>query len=332
MKKFLRFSFWLIFILGALILGLAFLEPRDVTVTRTTTIQAPANAVFSQISNFAMWPAWSSMLRADSTAKINYSGGMGQPGSILAWIGDDGKIGSGLIRNEEVKGTMMRYTFTVSRPAEMLADGYISAKDSGLYCIVTWTFHKHFDFLANAALIVLDMDKYIGGDLEASLANLKDHIEQFTEPIVPIKEVQHPGFMVAGIRDTVHWADLTTFFGDTYSLFLHTHDSLIPGPHVGIYYQWDTVRHQADVMAGIVASGTEIPVNGIIFSQLPPSRAYMAVHTGGYGSLMHAHASLSRYEAVKGETHWLVVEEYPTYPGNEPDSNKWVTNIYYLQQ
>ncbi|GAA4467192.1 hypothetical protein GCM10023093_22630 [Nemorincola caseinilytica] len=332
MKKFLRFSFWLIFIIGVLLLGLAFLEPRDVTVTRTVVIQAPAKVVFDNVVDFTRWPAWNAMFRTDSAAKINYSGTMGQPGSILAWIGDDGKIGAGLIRNEGVEGTMMRYTFTVSRPAEMLADGYISAKDSGLYTIVTWTFHKHFEFLANATLVVLDLDRYIGGDLENSLANLKTYIEQYAEPIVDIKEVDHPGYMVAGIRDSMQWADFTSFFGDAYSLFLHTPDSSITGPHVGIYYQWDTLRHRADVMAGVVTGNTLVPVNGIIFSQLPPSRAYMAVHKGGYGSLRHAHDALMRYEAVMGRTHWLVVEEYPTYPGNEPDSNKWVTNIYYLLQ
>lgn len=332
MKKFLRFSLLLVFTVAGLILVLAFIEPREVTVTRKQVIEAPSGAVFSHITDFSNWKRWNSMFRNDSAAQINISGNTGEAGSSLAWIGDDGKIGSGIIRNEIVDSASMKYSFNVTRPAEMLANGTISVRDSGLYTIVTWSFHKNFAFLANAALVILDMDKYIGGDLENSLANLKVYIEQYAEPVVAVKEVQYAGAVIAGIRDTVAWPDLETFFGDTYNLFSRTSQEKIIGPHVGIYYQWDTLKMSADVMAGISVTDTEIPVNGIIFSQVPPSKSYMAVHLGGYGSMRHTHNGLMRYLSVKNQEPWLVLEEYIKYPGNEPDSNKWQTNVYYLLQ
>lgn len=332
MKKFLRFSFLLIFIVAAAILILAFIEPREITIARREIIQAPANTVFGHIKDFSTWNAWSSMLRNDSAAKITTSGNMGEPGSTLVWAGDDGKIGTGIIRNEGVDTNTMKYTFTVTKPGEMLADGSISVKDSGLYTVVTWKFHKSFAFLANAALVVLDMDKYIGGDLESSLANLKTYIEKYAEPVVAVKEVEYTGALVAGIRDTVAWPDLLTFFGDTYNLFDRVQKDKVTGPHLGVYYQWDTIRQKADLLAGVVVADTSIPVNGIGFFILPSSRAYMAVHKGGYATLRHTHKGVERYASFKQQTYWLVVEEYPIYPGNEADSNKWVTNIYYLLQ
>jgi hypothetical protein len=332
MKKFLRFLFLLIFVIAAAILILAFIEPREITITRREIIQAPANTVFSHITDFTKWNAWSSMLQHDSAAKITISGNIGEAGSSLAWVGDDGKIGTGVIKNEGVDSNTMKYTFTVTRPGEMAADGTISARDSGLYTIVTWKFHKSFAFLANAALVIVDMDKYIGGDLESSLGNLKTYIEQYAEPVVVVKEVEYPGALAAGIRDTVAWADLSTFFGDTYNLFDRVPKEKISGPHIGVYYQWDTTKQEADLLAGVVVADTAVPVNGIGFFLLPGAKACMAVHKGGYGTLRRTHSGIERYMGFKQQAHWLVIEEYPVYPGNEVDSNKWVTNIYYLLQ
>jgi hypothetical protein len=115
-------------------------------------------------------------------------------------------------------------------------------------------------------------------------------------------------------------------------MFEQTPADIISGPHVGLYYSWDTAAQKTDILAGIVVNNTSVPVNGIVFSELPSSAAYMAVHRGGYAGMQHTHAGLQRYMASKGQTHWLVAEEYITYPGNEPDSNKWVTNVYYLLQ
>jgi len=332
MNKFLRAAVIFILVIASLLVAIALIEPDDVTVTRKTVIQAPASSVFAHISDMSYWKEWSSILLADSTAKITVSGTPGAQGNTVVWVGDEGRIGSGSIRNDGSEGTVMRYTFQVTAPGEMLADGTIAVKDSGLYSIVTWTFHKHFKFLANASLLMVDLDRYMGGDMESSLTNLKTYMEQTAEPVVAVTETEIAGYTIAGIRDTVAWDDLEGFFGDTYSLFNGTPAEKIKGPHVGMYYMWDTVHQRTDLMAGVVVDSTDIPVNGIIFSQLPAGKALMAVHKGGYGSMQYTHIGIKRYMQYSGQNSWLVLEEYLTYPGNEPDSNKWETRIYYLLQ
>jgi hypothetical protein len=332
MSKFIRFSFWLIFIIGALVLALAFYEPNDVTVTRSTWIHAQKEPVFDQIVHFNNWANWSNLLAGDTSVKITIAGTSGQPGSSLDWKGDEGITGEGVIKNEGLEGSAMRYSFVVTVPASLIGDGVISAKDSGDYTKVTWTFHKNFPFLANAALVVFDLDKYMGGDIEKSLAGLKKYIETDVEPQVEIKEVDYPGGIVAGIRDTLLWTDLTTFFGDTYSLFAKTPPSKITGSPIGVFYDWDTVNKRTDVFAGFLVTDSEIPVNAITFSELPPSRAVMAVLKGNYTGSQKVHEALNRYIAKKGLSRWLTIEEYKVYPGNERDSYKWVTNIYVLVQ
>jgi effector-binding domain-containing protein len=332
MNKFIRFSFWLIFIISALILALAFIEPKDAYVTRTVVINAPKRPLFEQLVQFPNWNNWSTLLSVDTTASITYTGAQGQPGSTLDWKGDDGKIGSGTIRNEGVDSTTLHYSFTVTKPASWEADGTISVTDTGDYAKVTWTFHKHFPFLANAILIVFDLEKYMGTDMERSLSNLKRYIETGAEPLVDIREVQYPGGLVAGIRDTMQWNEMQTFFGDTYSLFSNAPADKMTGPPIGIFYDWDTLNHKADIFAGIPVSGTDIPVNGITFSEIQPSRAFKVTYKGSYENSEAIHKALDKHIASKGLTKWLTIEEYIMYPANEKDSHKFVTNIYALVQ
>ena len=332
MNKFVRFSFWLIFIVGVMVLALAFYEPNDVTVTRSIVINTSKDVVFEQIAHLPNWRNWSTLPGSDTSAKITYNGIAGQPGSSLDWKGDEGTIGEGSIRNTGIDGTTMNYSFTLTKPGDFVADGVISVKDTGDASKVTLTFHKHFPFLANAALVIFNLDKYMGGDLERSLAALKKFTETEMGSYVFIKEVTYPGGIIAGIRDTLAQNEMITFFGDTYSLFVNTPSEKFNGPHIGIFYGLDSGSTKQDVFAGLHVTDINIPVNGISFSEIPPTKSYMAVHKGGYGSIQKVHAAIRDRINSGGMHQWLAVEEYIVYPGVEADSTKWVTNVYYLLQ
>jgi hypothetical protein len=332
MNKFIRFSIFLILIVAALVLTLAIVEPNDVTVSRSIVIRASKETVYEQISKFKNWQNWSTLLQNDTSAKITYKGTDGLPGSTLEWAGDDGISGTGVIKNVSLEENLLHYTFTVSKPASMDADGILSVKDTGDYTKVTWTFHKHFPFIANAMLIVFDLDKYMGGDFERSLQKLRSYVETDVEPVIDIKEVEYAGGLIAGIRDTVNQDDISIFFGDTYSLFIKTPASKITGAPVGLFYEWDKVHSKTDVFAGFPVADTDIPVNGITFSQVTPSRAFKAIHKGDYTGLKKVHEALNKHLAQKGLTKWLTVEEYVVYNGTEKETSKWITNVYVLIQ
>ncbi len=332
MNKFLRFTIMLVLIAAAGVLILAFLEPHDVTVTRSVTIRSNRETTFAQIKNLTNWQHWSTLLENDTSLKITYNGNAGEAGSTLEWKGDHGITGEGIIKNTGIDKTKMSYSFSVTKPGTMEADGVFSVTDTGEMVKVTWTFHKHFPFPANAALIVFDLERYMGGDMMHSLAKLKEYVERDAEPAVEIEEVQYPGGILAGIRDTLTWDDMETFFGDTYSLFIKTPSSKLKGSPIGMFYDWDTIRRKADVFAGYPVTDTDIPVNGIIFSELPQTRAFKAVHKGSYETAKKIHKLLDEYVAKKGLSRWITIEEYVVYPGNERDARKWQTNIYVLVQ
>lgn len=332
MKKFVRFSFILILLVIVATLVLGYILPREAVVSRTIYIRAGKASVQHRVSDFRQWQSWCTLFSSDTAVQFNYDGPDGMAGSSMVWHGQDGRTGSGTVTNEGVDDSSLKYSFHVTSPGEFLATGEITTSDTAYFSKVTWTFRKQFPYPFNAVLVIFDLEKYMAGDMERSLSNLKKVSETSSNWIAEIREASYKGCILAGIRDTVAFSELTTFFGDTYSLFNRADASFIKGPHTGIYYSWDMEKGRADVMAGVPVADTEIPVNGIIFAQLPASKALMAVYHGGYSGLGKAHEQIKKALAKKGATYWLTVEEYPVYPGNETDSSKWVTNVYYLLQ
>ncbi len=183
MTKFLRTAVMVILIGGITLLAIAWFQPQDITIRRTAVIQSPSTNVFAAVGNLSQWSRWCAMLGTDSSVRFTHAGTEGAAGSTLTWVGDDSKTGSGVIGNTGVEGTTLHYTFTVTRPGEMCADGTINTRDSAGQSIVTWMFHKHFDFPANFALLIVDFDKYIGGDMATSLAQLKQMQESGQLPV-----------------------------------------------------------------------------------------------------------------------------------------------------
>jgi len=334
MKKFVRFMFALIGIIILGVLILTFVEPSDVTVTRSIIIKAPKDAVFEQVVNFKNWHNWSPWEQKDSAMKITLAGSDGQAGSSLHWVSDPEKNGEVEIKNENVTGTEMDYSINIIKPGETQADGSIIATDTNNMTKVVWKLHKHFSFPFNASLIALNLDKLLGGDFETGLANIKKYVESHTTATtgtgIDIKEVDYPEHIFEGIRKMVYWTDMLKFFNDGYDIVAGDVGDKIEGHQVGIFYTWDTVNKQADMAAAFPVTDTTMPVKGTVFIHAGPAKAVMAVEKGNYNNSFLYHNAIMKYMAAKGQAQTMVIEEYVVGPKQEADSSKWVTNIYYL--
>ena len=332
MKKFLRFLVILIIVVVAVVLILALVEPTDITVTRTTMIKAPKEAVFDQMVTFKNWPNWSPWYQMEPTMKITYSGTDGQPGSGYHWEGDDKKTGTGEMKNTAVTGTQMNFDVSFAKPREGAAHGILKADDTAGMTKATWSFAMHMPFPMNAMGVFMNMDKMLGGDFENGLNNMKKYVESHTTPTagVDIKEVDYPAHVFEGVRQTVGWNDMSKFFMDTYGMLGKGLGPKINGIPVGIFYTWDTTMKNSDMVAAFPVSDTATMVKGAMVFHAGPVKAAMAVQTGGYSQGMKYHTALQKYVAGKHVKQTMVLEEYVVGPGKEADSSKWVTNIYYM--
>ena len=335
MKKFVRFTIMLLLIAAVAVIVLMFKESEDVNVVRTTWIKAPKDVVFDQIVHFANWPNWDPWSRMDSgKMKRTMYGTDGTPGSGYTWVGD--KTGSGDMRDSAVSGTQLLYSLNIREPHTGGGWGYLRAEDTAGMTKVTWTLTMHFGKPMNAMLIFMNMDKMLGPDFENGLNNMKTYLESKT-PVAPatafeVTEVDYPGHTFAGLRKTVSnvaMGDMMKLFDDAKTVMMKNAAGKINGTSTGLYFTWDTVKKETDMAAVFPVSDTK-PIKDVVTIDIPKSKAVMAVLHGGYGKEMDVHGAIMKHITEKGETRGTVIEEYAIGRNEEPDSNKWVTNIYYL--
>ena len=88
--------------------GIAFLLPRDFTVTRTIEINASISDVFEQANTLSNWVNWSAWHKMDPNANYTYSNPDKGEGSSYSFDGDPELIGwfvnySGIYKNKSIQ-------------------------------------------------------------------------------------------------------------------------------------------------------------------------------------------------------------------------------------
>lgn len=169
-------------ILGIVVLiGLAFIAigmvlPREVTVARSITIDAPADQVWPHVSNLRAAEAWSPWLGRDPETKITYSEPPEGVGATMEWASDDPMVGAGKMQITEARPNA-HVTATLDFGDMGLATAtYDLAEQSGK-TTVTWGLVSDMGAGPVGRWMGLMMDRWVGGDYERGLNNLKSLVE-----------------------------------------------------------------------------------------------------------------------------------------------------------
>ena len=167
-------------ILLAALLGFAATRPDTFRVQRTQSIQAPPEKVFALIDDFRKWGSWSPYEKRDPAMKRTCSGSAKGKGAVYEWAGK-GKAGEGRM---EITDTSAPSKVTIqldfSKPFEghNIAEFMLAA--NGGSTSVTWTVGGPQSYAAKAMTIFFSMDRLLGNEFEAGLANLKAIAEKQT--------------------------------------------------------------------------------------------------------------------------------------------------------
>src|SRR5437763_1957626 len=78
------------------------LQPAEYSIVRTTTISAPAKAVFGEVNDFHKWEAWSPWAKLDPDVKNAFEGAPAGEGAVFTWAGNS-KVGAGRMKITESK-------------------------------------------------------------------------------------------------------------------------------------------------------------------------------------------------------------------------------------
>jgi len=153
------------------------LQPSDFRIERTTTIAAPANAVFAQVNDFHKWEAWSPYDKIDPALKRIYSGAPAGVGAIYEWDGNK-HVGEGkatITESRPNEWVQIRLDFLKPFAATNMAE--FSLVPQGGQTAITWSMTGRNNFMFKAVGLFMNMDKMVGAQFEQGLAQLKTLVE-----------------------------------------------------------------------------------------------------------------------------------------------------------
>jgi hypothetical protein len=162
----------------AVVLVLAATKPGTLRVQRSTSIEAPAEAIFPLINDFHQWRSWSPYEDKDPAMKRSYDGAERGKGAVYAWDGDK-NVGSGRMEILEASAPqkiIIKLDFFTPFEGHNTAEFTMLPQGNGTY--VTWLMHGPARFLTRLIQVFMNLDRMIGKDFEAGLANLKKLAEK----------------------------------------------------------------------------------------------------------------------------------------------------------
>jgi effector-binding domain-containing protein len=186
----------------------------------------------------------------------------------------------------------------------------------------------------------MSMDAMVGPMYERGLAKLgalaeKQHAETPKAPVYNITAIERPAMLYVGRRAIVKWADLKAFYGRNFGEGMAAIAKAGVAPAAapsGVFFAWNEQDQTADMIAAIpVAPGDKRKLKGLEVFEAPAGKALLIDHVGPYSGTGKAHEAMDAYMKTNNLTQdGVMVEEYITDPGQEPDSMKWHTNIIYM--
>jgi uncharacterized protein YndB with AHSA1/START domain len=162
----------------AIVLILAATKPDTFSVQRSATIKAPPEKIYPLIYDFNQWKGWSPWENRDPAMKRTYSGAAAGEGAVYAWDGDK-NVGSGRMEILDASAPskiVIKLDFLTPFEAHNTAE--FTMLPQGDATNLTWLMHGPAPFISKLMHVFMNIDRMVGKDFEAGLANLKSLTEK----------------------------------------------------------------------------------------------------------------------------------------------------------
>jgi hypothetical protein len=161
-------------VLVAVLLIVVATRPNTYHVERSTKIEAPADVIFAEVSDFRTFNEWSPWTKFDPALQTTISTPSSGVGATYAWQGNK-KVGKGKMTFTESQApTHVKERLEFLEPFVNVADTDINIKpEGGNAATVTWSMDGKARFVTKAVGLFMSMDKAVGKSFEEGLSNLK---------------------------------------------------------------------------------------------------------------------------------------------------------------
>lgn len=310
-----------------LLVGVAFLLPRNITVERSIVVKADPALVFEQINHLPNWVHWSPWYKLDTLVKMTYSDPPSGTGSWYEWSSEVKNVGKGKlsITKSIPNDTILTELLFMEQGAAM--GGFtFTGQDSGT--LVKWFIQSDLGNNPIARYFGLFMDKMLGKDFEQGLEALKTYVEN--HPAFTVNEADFSETSYLYIRDTMSMATIGQKMGQYYGEIMGYLQSLKlepAGAPLAVYHSWE--NNVFDVECGIPVQGVKDP-GKFKTGMLKAQKVATVDFYGPYEKTEAAHIAIEAWIKANNRTvtgsPW---ESYVTDPATEKDPNKWLTRIYW---
>ncbi|MGB5291505.1 MAG: SRPBCC family protein [Lysobacterales bacterium] len=319
-----------------------YLLPKRVHVERSITIERPAPMIFEILNSYRYFNEWSPWAKRDPDARFTVSGPESGVGARISWAGDPQLVGSGwqqIVASKPYEQINIKLDFD----AQGVADTGFTLTPAGDATRVTWFFDSDLTEGVNlldsflARYFGLLFDRWVGGDYELGLANLKKFAESlpasdFSQLKIERVDVEAQTILFVTSTSRQDPSDIARAMSVAYaeiSEFMNLKGIRMNGQPMAITRARGEGNYQFDaaIPVDFVPSG----LSGNINSGLSPAGlAVRAVHHGAYDQMMPTYTKLAAYMSAhglrQGQISW---EHYISDPGNTaPDD--MITYVYIM--
>ena len=155
-------------------------KPNRFSIVRKLKINAAPEKVYAEVNDFNRWKLWSPWEKKDPVMQRTFSGAPMGVGTIYDWNGDK-NVGQGRMEiTESVPSEKILIQLDFFKPFEAHNVAEFSFVPEGDGTLVVWEMRGPQMFISKLMCVFMDMDKMVGTDFEAGLADLKKLTETNT--------------------------------------------------------------------------------------------------------------------------------------------------------
>jgi len=316
--------------------------PKQVHIERSISIERPVAMMYELLNGYRYYNEWSPWAGRDPKAEFVISGPESGVGARMSWVGDPQLVGSGwqeIVASKPYEEIRFKLDFD----AQGIANTGFKLEPIGDATRITWYFDSDLTEGLNyldsflARYFGLLFDRWVGGDYEEGLANLKQYAESlavsdFSQLEIGRMYVAAQSILFVTTSSSQDPADISQAMAAAYaeiSEFMNINGISLNGQPMAITRAWEEGGYQFDAAIPV----GQIPVNltgNIQFGLSPSGPAVRAVHHGGHDQMMPSYEKLAAYMSAHGLSSGTVSwEQYISDPGSTADQDM-ITHIYIM--
>lgn len=160
------------------ILVLAAMKPDTFRFERKATIKAPPEKIFAILNDFKQWGLWSPWEKKDPAMKRNFGAVTAGKGASYSWEGNKDVGQGGMEITDAAVPNKLTIALNFIKPFEANNTVNFTLMPAAGGTEVTWSMDGKCNFMSKIMQVFVSMDKMVGPDFEAGLANLKAAAEK----------------------------------------------------------------------------------------------------------------------------------------------------------